>query len=71
MREWLYSDLPQHARRAVEAFVDAYRTRYFELCSIDPHEVAAWQPIIAAVRFSVPPPRPSSSAPLLRMIESV
>jgi tRNA A-37 threonylcarbamoyl transferase component Bud32 len=70
MTEWLYTDLPAHSRQAVEHFVQAYEARYLELCSNDPAEIGAWKPIVAAVRFSLPH-RPSSRAPLLRLIESV
>ena len=70
MTEWLYTGLAERPRQAVEAFIEAFETQYFELCSRDPREVIAWKPIVAAVRFSLPH-RPSSDAPLLRMIEAI
>jgi len=70
MTEWLYTELTEPSRRAVESFVAAYEARYCELCSRDPREVIAWTPIVAAVRFSLPHAT-SSDAPLLRMIEAI
>jgi Ser/Thr protein kinase RdoA (MazF antagonist) len=68
MKEWLYLGLPESRRRAVEHFIGSYEARYFELSPECHDEVVAWQPIVAAVRFGLGHP-PSSSEPLLRMIE--
>jgi thiamine kinase len=69
MTEWLYSGLPVRSKQAVESFIQAYERRYFELTGAHRDEVAAWLPIVAAVRFSVPH-QPWSHEPLLRMIEA-
>ena len=68
MTEWLYFGLPESRQRAVEAFIESYEARYFDLSPECQDEVVAWKPIAAAVRLSSGHP-PSSSEPLLRMIE--
>ena len=70
MTEWLYGELSERSKRAVESFLAAYEARYFELCPSATNEVAAWRPIVAAVRFSLPHAR-TSSDPLLRIIETI
>lgn len=70
MTEWLYFGLPERNVRAVERFIEAYETRYFELSPGDREEVTAWKPIVAAVRVSLGHP-PSSDEQLRRMVDAV
>jgi Ser/Thr protein kinase RdoA (MazF antagonist) len=69
MTEWLYSDVSTRIKQGSESFIDAYQRRYFDLSPDRRDEVAAWTPVVAAVRFGVPH-QPWSEVPLLRMIES-
>ena len=69
MTEWLYGELSERSQRAVESFLAAYEASYFELCPSATDEVAAWRPIVAAVRYSLPHARTSSDL-LLRMAGS-
>ena len=69
MTEWLYIGLPEAGRRAVERFIDSYEKRYFELLPGGRDEVAAWMPVVAAVRISLGH-APSSEEPLQGIIDA-
>lgn len=64
MGEWLAMGLGDTADAAVVAFLDAFLARHLALGAVDAAEVAAWRPVVAAVRLAVP--HPSTSTEVLR-----